>query len=68
LSNSRTKGAPMTGKGVPMGVFEIMVISVAFVGTSGREMLWVLGNVLVDSRLPISGANSHFLIVLAVLR
>jgi hypothetical protein len=67
LSNSRTKGAPlivrgapMTGKGVPMGVFEAMVISVVAIGTNGRGILWALGNALVDGRLPISGASSHF--------
>jgi hypothetical protein len=56
LSNSRTKGAPVT-------VFWIMVISCVFVGICGGGALGALGalgNALVGGRLPTIGAGSHF--------
>jgi hypothetical protein len=54
LSNSRTKGAPVT-------VFEIMVISVVFVGIcAGDGVMLRLENALVGGRLPVTGASTHF--------
>src|SRR5205085_8786929 len=44
----------------PVTVFWIMVISCIFIGISGGGMLEALGNALVDGRLLIIGASSHF--------
>src|SRR2546423_1495303 len=71
LSNSRTKGAPVTVKGPPVTagkgalatVFETMVISCTFAGSCRMRLLGLLlrlfGAVLGGSSLPL-GACSHF--------
>jgi hypothetical protein len=66
LSNSRTKGAPVIvkgpsviGKGLPVTIFETMVISCTFVGSCRMRILALLLGVLRGSSL-LLGACSHF--------